>query len=150
MCCPGAIQLCSGVAWRVLLCCVDLSAIVCVVVFQCADVMCYCVPSCPVVAWCVLLWFYCGLLWFAVCVMLWFVVICSVRGLRSAVVSWLCSMFCPACALARFHCVPPRCVCTRHATVRHATFGSGERAVGGEGVAKGTWQLATEKGKTRK
>ena len=45
MCCPGAIQLCSGVSWRVLLCCVDLSAVVCVAVFQCADVMYYCVPQ---------------------------------------------------------------------------------------------------------
>ena len=140
MCCPGAIQLCSGVSWRVLLCCVDLSAIVCVVVFQCADVMCYCVPSCLVVAWCVLVWFYCGLLWFAVCVMLWFVVLCSVRGLRSAVVSWLCSVLCPACALARSAVFPPLCVHTScHGAARHFW----QRATGsrGRGMAKGN--LAT-------
>ena len=141
MCCPGAIQLCSGVSWRVLLCCVDLSAIACVVVFQCADVMCYCVPSCLVVAWCV-----------AVVVLLWSVVVCCVCYVVVCCVM-LCSGFAFCCRVVvvlcfvscvcpgAFHCVPPRCVCTRHATVRHATFGGGQRAVGGEGMAKGN--LAT-------
>jgi len=150
MCCPGAIQLCSSVSWCVLLCCVDLSAIICVVVFQCADVMYYCVPSCLVVAWCVLLWFYCGLLWFAVCVMLWFVVLCYVRGLLSAVVSWLCSVLCSACALV-CSTVFPHVVCA-HVMPRCGTplLAVGNGQSGERAWQRETWQLATEKGEIRK
>ncbi len=144
---PGVIRLCSGVSWHVLLCCVDLSAIFCVVAFQCADVMCYCVPSCLVVAWCVLLWFYCGLLWFAVCVMLWFVVLCSVRGLRL-----LSCRGCALCCVLRVPwrvplCSPTLCMHTScHGAARHFW----QRATGsrgrGHGKGKpGNWQL--KKGK---
>ena len=147
MCCPGAIQLCSGVSWRVLLCCVDLSAICCVVVFQCADVMCNCVPSCLVVAWCVLLWFYCvccGLLCVLCCGLLCYVLfgVCVLLSCRG------CALFCVLRVPWRVPlCSPTLCVHTScHGAARHFW----QRATGsrgrGHGKGKpGNWQL--KKGK---
>ena len=140
MCCPGAIQLCSSVSWCVLLCCVDLSALF---VLLCSSVQ----MSCIIVSHRVSLWpgvcccgstvVCCGLLCVLCCGLLCYVMFGVAFCCRVVVV--LCFVFCVCPGV--FHCVPPRCVCTRHATVRHATFGSGQRAVGGEGMAKGN--LAT-------
>ena len=120
MCCPGAIQLCSGVSWRILLRCVDLSAIGCVVVLQCADVMCYCVHRVslwPGVCCCGSTVVCCGLLCVLCCGLLCYVMfgVCFLLSCRG------CALFCVLHVPWRVPlCSPTLCVHTScHGAARH-------------------------------
>ena len=147
MCCPGAIQLCSGVSWRVLLCCVDLFALY---VLLCSGVQ----MSCIIVSHRVSLWpgvcccgstvVCCGLLCVLCCGLLCYVLfgVCVLLSCRG----------CALCCVLRVPwrvplCSPTLCMHTScHGAARHFW----RRATGSRGRGRGkgkpgNWQL--KKGK---